>query len=335
MDCLKGKISYRYCNTEDAKGTLYVNDLPGISTLLLNDLGTQELETFDKVFQKIERLSLSSFEAKLGRTMSENFNVTHGLYNSPNYDLIRPLQSALIGGYVNQVFEVPMGKYTTGKVRNVKFFSMNDYSGARFEIIDLLTGAVVFEIPAVEVTRGYNVIEVEKELPNQFKTNFYAIRLNAEFLNLAALDANGWAGDCGCNGHLRQYPSQFTQLFEEDGTTLVPLTIADIRAHHSQYLAVEFEYFCDIKKYVCAHSGMFLRGLLYEYGANILNEALNSDKVTWAVKGNPIQKQETMNAFYEEANNEMRASIKKIPFGSLCADCSGKNGNLTYVSAMV
>jgi hypothetical protein len=333
MDCLKGKISYRYCNAPDTAGALYVNDLPGISTLLLNDLSSQELETFDAVFQKIERLSLSTFKAKLDRAMSENYNTTFSLYTSPQYDLIRPLQTGIVGTYVNQVFEIPTGKYTTAKVKNVKFFSLNEYAGSYLEIIDLLTGDVVFTVPDIEVTKGYNIIEVNKELETVFKSNTFAIRLNAEFLNLAAFDAALY-GDCGCNGHLRQYPSVLTQLFEEDGTTLIPLTIADIRVSNKQFLAVDFEYFCDISKYVCENSGMFLRGLLYEYGANILNEALNSDKVTWAVRGNPVQKQETMNAFYAEAENEMRASIKKIPYNALCADCSGKNGNLTYASML-
>lgn len=332
MDCLKGKISYRYCNVEDTKGTLYVNDLPGISTLLLNDLSTQELETFDKVFQKIERLSLSSFSAKLDRAMSEQYNTSFNLYSSPQYDLIRPIKGQVIGTYVNQVFEVPMGRYTSAKVRNVKFFSFNEYPGARLEIIDLLTGATVFAIPAFNVTKGYNIVEVEKELETVFKSNAFAIRLNAEFLSLAPFYNNG--GDCGCNGTLRQYPANLTQLFEEDGVTLIPLTIAEVKAINSTYLAVDFEYYCDLSKYVCANSGMFLQGLLYEYGANILNETLNSDKVTWAVKGNPVQKQENMNAFYTESSRLLGAAIKKIPYGSLCADCSGKNGNLTYANLM-
>lgn len=332
MDCLKGKISYRYCNTPDTAGALYVNDLPGISTLLLNDLSTQELETFDSVFQKIERLSLSTFKAKLDRAMSENYNTTHSLYNSPQYDLIRPLQNTVIGAYVNQVFEIPTSKYTTAKIRNVKFFSNNAYAGARFEIVDLLTGETVLALPTIQVKRGYNIVEVEKEMPTLFKSNFFAVRLNAEFLSLSPFYNDG--GDCGCNGNLRQYPANLTQLFEEDGTTLIPLTLDTVKASNVTYLAVDFEYYCDIAKYVCANSGMFLRGLLYEYGANILNEALNSDKVTWAVRGNPVQKRETMEEFYTEASNEMRASIKKIPFNSLCADCYGKNGNLSYASML-
>lgn len=333
MDCLKGKISYRYCNTEDEPGTLYVNDLPGVSTLLLNDLSTQELDSFDAVFKKIERLSLSSFKAKLDRAMGEHYATTFNLYSSPQYDLIRPIQSQIIGAYVNQVFEVPMGRYTTAKIRNVKFFSLNAYSGAYLEVIDLLTGDSVFTIPAINVTKGYNIVEIEKELETVFKSNAFAIRLNAEFLNLAPFHNDG--GDCGCNGDLRQYPAVLTQLFEEDGVTLIPLTIADVAASNAVYLAVDFEYYCDISKYVCANSGTFLQGLLYEYGANILNEALNSDKVTWAVKGNPIQKQETMNAFYTESYRLLGSAIKKIPYNSLCADCSGKNGNLTYASIVV
>jgi hypothetical protein len=333
MDCLKGKISYRYCPTDDVPGALYINDLPGISTLLLNDLSTQELETFDAVFQKIERLSLGSFKAKLDRAMSENYNTTYSLYSSPQYDLIRPLQSGIVGHFVNQVFEVPTGKYTTAKIRNVKFFSLNAYDGATLEIIDLLTGETVFTIPAIEVTKGYNTIDIEKELDTIFKSNTFAVRLNAEFLNLAAFQNDG--GDCGCNGTLRQYPATLDQVLDIDGVTLIPLTISDIKAGNVQYLAVDFEYYCDIAKYVCANSGMFLRGLLYEYGANILNEALNSDKVTWAVRGNPVQKRETMEEFFNEASNEMRSSIKKIPFNSLCADCYGKNGNLSYANMIV
>jgi hypothetical protein len=333
MDCLKGKISYRYCPGEDLPGTLFINDLPGISTLLLNDLSTQELETFDAVFRKIERLSLNSFAAKIERAMSENYNTTHSLYASPQYDLIRPLQHSVIGSYVNQVFEIPTSKYTTAKIKDIKFFSLNEYSGAYLEIIDLLSGKTVYFIPAVEVVKGINVVEVDKELETVFKSNYFAVRLNAEFLDLAAFYNDG-GGDCGCNGNLRQYPAALTQLFEEDGTTLIALTLEDVRATNNVYLAVDFEYYCDISKYVCANSGMFLRGLLYEYGANILNEALNSDKVTWAVKGNPIQKRETMEEFYNEAANEMRASIKKIPFNSLCADCYGKNGNLSYANML-
>jgi hypothetical protein len=333
MDCLKGKISYRYCTGDDMPGTLYINDLPGISTLLLNDLSTQELSDFDAVFGKIERLSLSTFKAKLDRAMSENYNTTHSLYTSPQYDLIRPLQHSVIGSYVNQVIEIPTSKYTTARIKNIKFFSLNEYAGAYLEIIDLLTGQNVFTVPTIAVQKGINIVEVNRELNTIFKSNYFAIRLNAEFLDLAAFFNDG-AGDCGCNGKLRQYPSAITQQFEKDEVTLMPLSLEDVRATNSVYLAVDFEYFCDISKYVCANSNMFLRGLLYEYGANILNEALNSDKVTWTIKGNPVQKREMMEEFFNESANEMRSSIKKIPFNSLCADCYGKNGNLSYANML-
>jgi hypothetical protein len=140
LECLTGFVGIHTCDTEEPGSGLYISDLPGISTELIQAITNSEDETFVVTWEKIEKDTILSFRsqmlAKLNECLQINKMATVECLVCENADLLAVAYRYLLG-------------------KNLMIWALYNWENSRFSTVDKT---------AVEEIRDFFQVEYEREL---------------------------------------------------------------------------------------------------------------------------------------------------------------------------
>lgn len=138
FECLRGFIGLRSCSAAEEPGSgLYINDLPGISSEVLQTITEAEEETYKITWSKIEDAAILSFRSQLMAQVNKCFQInkmaTVECLACENRELLSPALWYLLGNQVMiwALYNWNNSRFSTVDQKSVE--EIKDYYFSQFE----------------------------------------------------------------------------------------------------------------------------------------------------------------------------------------------------------
>ncbi len=352
MDCLKDYIGIRHCSQEYPPSGLYLNNLPGISTELVDKIANSEQVTFLGVWEDVQTRAIGrfvqDFQMYLFDTARTGFNKTiyqtSRMVKPRSYDILDP-EALLKGVYVY----LPISRFVKFNLKSVQVF-VKEIEGGAFDSgfnngfdgdTSLLNSQIfIYDLQnetllkTIDITFKYGINTFDVDLEIGISTN--AIELfvcidTTRITSIKTLDNLYIWNDGECQYNTSHYGSWF-----DDQAMIAPavMDIGDMPTHANikypgvgQGVAIDAQITCSIEQFICENKKYLKTAFLYLLGAEMLLQKLTSNmgsRVNWFTYGNLEQTQNTKNIFESEYAKAMKNAVLSLNISDsgLCFECN-------------
>lgn len=348
MDCLKDYIGLRHCSQEEPESGLYVNNLPGMSTELVDKIANSEQVNLVGVWEDVQATAIPRFvqdfqkylfeEAKTG--FNKTLYSTQRLKKPRNYELLDK-EAIYRGVYVY----IPVSRFVKFDLKSVQIF-VKDVDGGSFDsgfdegfeidssdlnaqirIYDLQNEKLV-HTEEVVLQQGINTFDLNLEFsPSTEAIELFVCIDSTKITSIKTTDnLYGWYdGDCtyhhswGWDDQAVIYPATMSleslPVYENIGLPGI-----------GQGVSIESTITCSIEQFLCENRKYMKTALQYLLGSQMLLQKLASNigsRVNYFTSGNLEQTQNTRNLFEIEYFKAMKNAVRSlnIPDSGVCFAC--------------
>lgn len=343
VECFDGLIGVFGChNVGDCKQ--FVNDIPGISNELLENITDSERSSYRQVFEKALTAAINSLKLDIRTAMyddKERQEFGGSIYSTEKARLLNPKQFQIVTNeYVGVLLSTAKSKYVSCDFKSITLYSKNDttvtpiiYDYDTEEVIN--TGDTISILANKKTIINYNFqIDCSKH-----RAVFFGLQLT-EPIELSLLSCNRFTENasgscypcesvCG-DGTELDFKKGLDNLFADKSDEYAIYNIVtDEFLNTDSYVEIEtlicadLELKCSIDSFICDNKESISDALIYLVATNILTEKLNSRRQNMWAKGNL----EFTLILREELQKQYKGNLKKIiptlPMSgdSLCWEC--------------
>ncbi len=354
LSCFDNLIGIKGCHDESIC-KIWVNDLPGISSELVDKIADGDSETYVDVFNKAKRAAINSLKDDILDVLLRDktrvrFNET--IYNSEKARLIRPTGlETFEGKYFGVVFTTPFSKYVIAKFKGLSVYPTNNISVTK-KLIDYETGAVLWQGDgAFElVPNQINNIEFDYSIDcNNLRAVFAILEaqngqdISFSFNELSCnrfkeskchscdpCDAISGSG----NANIDLIPYELIGFDQNDAFGIYPFnsdsmdpSLESLTAIDS-FICADIDVICSIDQFICQNAERLANCLNYKIGANILQAKLGGYRCNNFAKGNLEFTKDTKDEFLKEYMKILEKTAPNLPMAdvSMCWECDSQYG---------
>jgi hypothetical protein len=323
-------IGLKNCNLPTPESGDYLNELPGMSTELVDKIANSEQINFSGVWADVQKNSFRRLRDTAINLMYEyiKFNSivyqTRRLVKSQVNQLIPVLRSPVYAGVYQMVPESKYSEYRLNGVwvyssqivtTTVKVWDVNDGTELYSSSVDLIIGLNYVTIGEVFELK-YRVLELFIGVD---VTNFDTIQTLNDYYNWYDSDMACAAMACGGGGQRGFF--QFYPATYSTGTTLQYSNI--IKSGIGRGITVDAEIRCSIDQFLYDNREILKSAILYLLAAEMLLYKVNSPRMNFFTATNLEQTEETRLLFENRFLSNLKRSLNTIPLTgeSLCFSC--------------
>lgn len=350
--CFDNIVGIKGCH-EATTCKYFVNDLPGISTELVDKIADGDHETYLDVFNKAKKGALNSLKNDVLEVLLRDKNrmrFEDVLFNSESARIIRPFETETFdNSYIGVLLTTAKSKYLFAHVKSLSVFpnvtcavipKLFDYESNTFiwqgtEEIDLVAGQlneVIFDqvidsnkhralIAVLEVQELSNIPNLNLLSCNRFEES------ECEEKNICdCLDGSG-------SSTLSSIPFELIDLDEKNEFAIYPFvsdSLTDLSQAESikSFICVDLDLVCSIESFLCENAKRLGDALNYKIGVNILSEKLGGYRINNFAKGNLEYTAATKDELNLEYKNILTKIVPTLPLSgsSMCWKCDEKVG---------
>jgi len=279
MDCLRGYIGLKGCGevTPPASG-LYINSLPFINSVQLSNLIDSDKDGIQNVYNDIETRALLRFTDDIEAEFAKSFQLNNTL---ESINLTRKLDSTTFNpddGVKWKGFTVDLRPYNDAmyqysalsliSIQSLSFYAnLNDVALTNeVAIFDLTSGEKLFS-KIITIAEGWNLIDVYQSFSNDMmdRSRLLFCAIDTTSITFASSTIDPFLSN------------QYYGTLRINGATAVDDTLAILQTTQLHGFSGIVSQNCSFEAVVCQNKASFKRTLLYCYGYEYLQEALNSD----------------------------------------------------------
>lgn len=335
MECLTNYIGIRHCSQEEPESGLYINNLPGMSTELVDKIANSEQITFLGVWEDVQKRAIGrfvqDFQMYLFDIAKTGFNKTiyhtQKLTKPRNYEVLNEI-SEYRGIYVY----LPISRFVKFDLSSIQIY-VHEVPVSPIVTVKIfdLQNEVLLDSKEITLVKGVNNIEFLTE----FSINTNAIELfigiEGSFKTVETLDElYGWY-DQEC----AYYPT-WQGLGYDTQAVLIParMGMGETPTYASvgfpgvgQGISIDAQVTCSIEQFLCENRKHLKTAFLYLLGSEMLFQKISSNigsRVNYFTNGNLEQTQNTRDLFEKEYVKAMKNAVRSLNISDsgVCFACN-------------
>lgn len=323
--CLKDYVGIRGCGAEP-ESKKYINQLPGMSTELIDNIASKDQITYAGVWSDIQEMAYMQFKSDLVNYIltERNYEYVETFYQTRN--VAKYTSGPILEGlnYRGIHVKMPDSKYSELFVKSIQLISKNIVT-SKIIVIDLNNNEKIDEIE-VDLIIGLNEILIDKRYYSKFQTlnlfigiqeNFETVEVKPEYYFMTS--------DCECShtfnedSEYRYYPATFdltTNILNEIGA--------------GQGFALDAEINCSIDKYICDFKQKLLTSWMLFLAYYTLFYKLGSPRINMFTTSNLEGTKFLRDEFNYKYKQQMKNVVRSLPLDNLCLSCGEDTANISY-----
>jgi hypothetical protein len=328
---LTNYIGLKNCNLPEPGSGDYINELPGMSTELVDKIANSEQINFAGVWVDVQKNAFRRLKDDTINLMYEyiKFNSiiyqTRRLLKSQVNQLIQVDRSPVYAGIYQQV---PESRYAEYRLNGAWVYSYQAVS-TTFKVWDVNDGTEI-HTQSVALTVGLNYIEIGEVIPMRYRiielfmgidtTNFDSIQTLNDYYYWYTSDwacaAQSTFGYGAVRGVFMFYPATYNPNEDLQLSNIIKTGIG-------RGVTVDAEIRCSIDQFLYDNREFLKSSLLYLLGAEMLLHKLASPRLNFYTASNLEQTNETRKVFEGRYMSNLKRALNTIPLDgeSICFTC--------------
>lgn len=335
MNCLKGFIGIRGCQSEAPVSGIYINQFPGMSNELMESIASMDQATYLGVWNDVQDTSYLTLKTGIQKKLSDFANVrldqvifqTSKIFNQV-WNQIDPI--APQNQYCGIMASIAGGKYLGLRVKNAWIYNAGNEAVEDVEIkyFQSQDCKQLFS-KTVTLEPGLNTIPINQVFYSDFDK--IEILQVVDCSNLTTLQGTfidyGWnwySDECA-----RRYNYWFTSGFQNFPVT-APLDygLGNSWTQASQTIGIAWdaELICSIDAFICGQREYLTEAWGSLLSANILRAKLSSTRVNYFSNSNRDYTESNYKTFLDDYNKSLErwAAQLNLRQEGLCFACDGE-----------
>tara|TARA_R110002096_G_scaffold230377_2_gene420021 strand:- start:1104 stop:2084 length:981 start_codon:yes stop_codon:yes gene_type:complete len=297
-NCLDNYIGIRgLCSDTLPESGLYINDLQSVSLKMLANIADSEQKDFLGVFNEVTTRALNEFESdvmnrsqKFFRTNIQIENDKTGTFKEP-YEVVS--SSAEFKG-VGIELRDNISNYLSIYINTVQIYL--DGVGTKSILIYNTLDGVLMDTVTFEGVVGMNRVNINKSYPTYGQNTNIFICYDATATNSISVDNIDYSDAAIIRG-----------AKVSTGSSVIDSNL--VYDGDSYGLVVDYNIKCDISEFICSSRDAFKFALWYKFGACLMFERLNSDRLNkFTLNKSPLEIKEIYK-FYDNKYTEIMESV--------------------------
>lgn len=319
------------CNQGTPESELYINDLPGMSTELADNIANSELINFAGVWAKVQKRSLLRLKSDAIMALYDYIKFNQVVYQTrrllkSQVNQLVPIERSPI--YAGVYLMVPETKYAEFRFDEIYIYSSEAVS-TTLNVWDVNDGTILYT-QSVTLVVGLNIIPVKQVFYLKYRllelfigidtTNFDSIQTLNDYYYWYTSDwacaAQSAFGYGAVRGVFQLFPSTFNP------NLIMNFENID-RQGLGQGIAIGGEVRCSIDQFLYDNREILKQSLLYLLGAEMLLEKNNSARLNYFTASNLEQTENTRGIFEKRYIDTLKTALNSIPLTgeNVCFSC--------------
>lgn len=313
--CLYDIITVRGICTPGSN-SLFINDLPGVSSQKFELLTSSDDSTAVDLWQKIQREAVNSFYHKVRGGLANKFQLKtlQGKTNASSWT--QPfIEQAAEDKLRGTIIDLRGSDYLEATIHSIGYYSQGAIVSPAFYVIDLETGVTIDTLTANEVTAaGFYTLTVNKSYPGKRLFICYDASIilsrEAEYLPLSYyMDCNSCYSCASC----AEVDKNITPIYD------------NLQTNCRGGMLLSYSVGCSLDQWLCENQDNLATPLLYHVAKRFFLEVLASDRINRATLM-PTEEYDKLVAYCEEEAAESLSSFIDgvVIEDTLCFVCKAK-----------
>lgn len=334
MNCLKDYVGLKYCTAETPVSNLWVNQLPGMSTELLDNIANSEQVNFIQVWDDIQERSYVKIKNDLINLLSDQVKFNSVVYQTRKLLKAQrnPVTVAMSDKYTGIYFMLPESRYSQLRLNEIYVYSFQTVSSV-VKVWDVNDGVELYS-KDINLVPGLNTIDISKAFDLKYRVQEYFIGVDTSgFDSIQTLNDYyyWWDEDLACavnstfgysiqRGYFQLYPGTLIKGNDVTFDNIVKNGIG-------QGVAIGAEILCSVDQFICENKQHFSEAWLYLLGKETLLEKyyapVGSKRMNYFTATNKENTNQLIADFDFNYTDRLKKKIKAIPLNgqSLCFSC--------------
>lgn len=319
MNCLKDYIGVRNCGQDNPESGLFINDLPGISLKVLDNIANDEQVTFLNVWNAVQARATQRINTAVTNYFGKRYRIkklaqTTVLPKVYDANEVTPAEDEYRGFAVSIAEECFTSNLQVIHIQELSLYLL-EASEVTFKVYDITKG-IFTEIwtKTVELEAGWNKIVVNE---NFYESETIFVGYNAEEIDSVELKLDT-SEDCDCYGVCFCSPNCGMEI---RGAVFGQ---GIVYPNNTFGLAGVVSVKCMYESLVCNNKSLFATALWYLLGAEIMNERMYSDRLNRYTTIDLSKAKDLRTEFENIFINELNTAIEgiDISFHDCCIECN-------------
>jgi hypothetical protein len=312
MNCFYGFVGLsQYCGLPEPRSKAYVNDLPGISTEMVEKIKSGDQETFFEVWQSVEKQAAEDFKEDVLLLLEKKVSFAESQFTTkaPALDMG---QSAILPavGLRGVRIDLPEGEHVKLHLKGLYLHS-DEATTSQVTVKDYFTGQV-FKLLPVTLEGGQQYLEIDEYFGTAANKSLL-IEIDSATITARMYTRYGkyqpWHS---CNQCCYDYEPYFTGTI--DGiTTGQPIGIYP-----------DAEIICSVESFICKHIHKFVSPIKHKIAERLLDYKLHSYKLNVFTATPRELTQSSMNKLNSRYKELLASQLNRIDLTNegVCFECN-------------
>lgn len=329
---LTNYIGLKNCTLPDPESGLYVNDLPGMSTELVDKIANSEQINFSGVWASVQKRALLRLSNDVTSQLYEWVKLNQIIYQTrrllksqPNGVIIIAMEPLYAGIYQM----VPESKYAEFRLNDMYIYSFQTVT-TTLKVWDMNDGSEIYT-KSIDLVPGLNhITQIGLVVPLKYRIMELFIGVDVSgFDSIQTLnDYYYWyTSDAACAAQTSYGYGTMRGVFQFMPATYdpnLPMQLSNlIRGGIGRGVCMGAEIRCSVEQFIYDNRQVLSQALLYLMGAEILLEKIGSPRLNYFTSSN-LESTEMMRQMFENRyKSNLKSSLNIIPLNgeSICFDC--------------
>lgn len=327
MTCLTDYIGIKYTDAPVPESGLYINQLPGISTELIDKVADCEQGDYLGMWSDVQERAYRLFQMDIITYMLDRARLNQEVYQTKRFNTLgRSKEDIAASSEFRGIYcRLPESKYSKLFIKNLYVYS-NDEITTDLKIFDCQDGTELYSLE-VDLVEGMNVIQVDYEQGLRFGIVEIFIGIDCSLISTIKTDQEYYffygQNGCACNFNTFRHNN-----WPELRPAVLPSSEDPINENISlssngKGVWIDASIVCSIDEFICSNKKILLNAWWYLLGREVLTEKLSSYNLNYFTSG----LQEKTDWLRKELDANYQKSLKNglngisINGDNICFDC--------------
>lgn len=336
-NCLENLVGLRGCTAYDPEPVMYLNDMEGMSTELLDKIASQDQITYVGVWNSIQNRAYQKLKTSVQKALKQwaSVRLDQVIFQTSKpfvqqWSQVDPLPAS--DQYRGVFASVQGSKYIGLRIKTAFIYNSGGatVNDVPIKVFETQTGEVLYETTA-NVAPGVNWIPINQV----FTPNFNAINI-ALLVDASGLDTlSGSFVDYGWQAWDNECANRWNWWLTQPGFSNFPVTASldyGLGSRWTQNNAQsgvywDAELICSLDAFICAQKEYLVDAWSNLLAAQTLKSKLLSNRVNYFTQSNrdiTERNMATMEADFKEALNNWAEQLNLVGEG-LCFNCEDES----------